>query len=123
MLYFIALGLLVAGVGGVSYLAFSKRDEVEMLEVKDSELFLLAKNYIRKAWRKMISILSGWVEDFSWNLIIQKMLSRARVNILKIDKMIAASLSRVRERSKKQKEREEYWKKVSGLVEDDEKPA
>lgn len=98
MLYFIALGLLVAGVGGVSYLAFSKRDEVEMLEVKDSELFLLAKNYIRKAWRKMISILSGWVEDFSWNLIIQKMLSRARVNILKIDKMIAASLSRVRER-------------------------
>lgn len=123
MLGFIALGLFVIGASCLSYLLIKRGSLLDEVEGSEWEWLVVLKSYWKKAIKRVGVFLKKMVEGLSWSMMVQKVLSRVRVWILKIDKTVASYLSQIREHSKKQKEREDYWKKVSGSVNDPDQPA
>lgn len=61
----------------------------------------------------------SWIKNFSFDKILQKVLSKIRVLFLKIENKTASCLEKLRENSKKRKlaEKEDnYWDKVKDLT-------
>lgn len=54
-------------------------------------------------------------KDFSSEIFLQKILSRIRIFVLRIENKIASSLQKLRERSlrKKAKENDNYWERIT----------
>lgn len=118
MLEIVTLTLFVIGLGGTLFIVFRRLPEVRL--ISESKVAVWSFPDTVKQYRKIVvSFVIEKVESFSWDLMIQTALSRVRVVVLKIDTRIASRLSTMRERSKKQKEREDYWKRISGLVKEE----
>ncbi len=114
----IALSFLVGSLTGIGVIVLRKIPELKKIEAPSVSIFSFAS----KLWSSFKNKLKGWrgkaSELFSWNMILQKTLSQIRVVALRVERKTGEWLSRAREKTRKEKEREAYWEKLSGLAAD-----
>ncbi len=115
----IALSFVVGSLTGMGFIVLRKIPELKKIEASSVSIF----SFTRKLWGSFKGKLKNWHEKiselFSWNTILQKILSQIRVTALRVERKTGQWLSRARERTRNKKEREAYWEKLSGLAAED----
>jgi hypothetical protein len=103
----IAAIILVSSLSGIGVIIYRKSSQ--LLELPETSLAQLN-------WRDKLAgakDFSLW-KDFSFEIFLQKILSRIRILTLKTDNKTSTWLQRLREKSQKDKVKEEdnYWERV-----------
>lgn len=62
---------------------------------------------------------SKYFKTSSFEILLQKVLSKIRILSLKIEKKTSFWLQRLREKSKKKEENDKYWEKLKGSINQD----
>lgn len=91
------------GMGTIVVLKIPELKKLPRLEKEKKDFFL--KTLFLKLKDKIVNL--------NWELWVQKILSRIRVWALKIETKTTKLLLKLRERAKKKKENEDFWKKIS----------
>ena len=114
MATFIAIIILLACLLGMGKLAFRKIPLLlklpEVLEIPEEEklAFRLRKKIQERSF----------IQDFSYEIFLQKVLSKIRILTLKTDNKASLWLQKLREKSKKKKinENDNYWEEIRKLT-------
>ena len=94
----ISLAVLIASFSVLAYLLIKKTPLlIELAEIPSKRM----ENPFLKIKGKLLEI--PFVKNFSWNTVLQKMLSRTRIIILKMESKIGDQLHFLRKSSKKKK--------------------
>jgi len=110
MATFIAIIILLACLLGMGLLAFRKipllLELPEVLETPEKEKLTFR---LRKKIQEM-----DFFRDFSYEIFLQKILSKIRILTLKTDNKASLWLQKLREKSKKKKinENDNYWEEI-----------
>ncbi len=113
----IASSFLVGSFAGMVVIALRNISAVRETELSPFSLF----SFLAKRWVGFKNRVAHWWKEseiFSWNIILQKILSQIRVAALRVERKTGEWLSRTRQKNRKRKEREEYWKELSRLSRD-----
>ena len=110
----IALGFLIGSMSGISILVLKKIPELRRVE--DTSSFSFESPSFKGVGHRFKAWYEKFLETFSWQAVIQKILSKIRIVALKVERKTGEWLSRSRKKSRKRKEREAYWKKLSHLA-------
>jgi len=92
----ISLAVLIASFSVLVYLLIKKAPL--LVELEDTPSKKMGNPFL-KIKRKLAEV--SFVKDFSWNTILQKILSKTRIIILKIENKIGDQLHLLRKSSKK----------------------
>jgi hypothetical protein len=103
----IAAIILVSSLSGIGVITYRKSSQ--LLELPEASL-------VQLNWKDKLAgakDFSLW-KDFSFEIFLQKILSRIRILTLKTDNKTSTWLQRLREKSQKDKVKEEdnYWERV-----------
>jgi len=116
----IALGFLIGSFSGISALVFKKIPELRKIKADQSPRLTFETSSLKGAGHRFKNWLEDFFKRFSWQTIVQKILSQIRIAALKVERKTGEWLSRARKKSRKRKEREAYWKKLSHLADKEE---
>lgn len=94
----ISLAVLIASFSVLVYLLIKKAPL--LIELENTRSKKMGNSFL-KIKRKLAEV--SFVKDFSWNTILQKILSRTRIIILKIENKIGDQLHLLRKSYKKKK--------------------
>lgn len=112
----IALSFLIGSLTGMAVVVFKKIPELKKIEAGSVSIF----SSTWERWSLLKTKLRDWrkrsLELFSWDIIIQKILSQIRIAALRVERRCGEWLSKARERTRREKEREAYWRKLSDLA-------
>ena len=83
---------------------------VELPEVSPRKKRQKVPGFFQKGIEKIKKI--GPFKSFSFEIFLQKLLSKIRILTLKTDNKTSNWLQKLREKSKKEKENDDYWQKL-----------
>lgn len=111
MVEIISLTILVLSLAGLVIVIFQKMPVLAGL-TKDSSSHFYFQNLLSQIQKKIKNI--SFLKNFSFEIFLQKLLSKTRIIFLRLENKIANILQKLREDSQKKKfiEDDDYWKKV-----------
>ena len=107
----IAIIILLCSVVGIGVIIFRKIPVlVELPEVSPRKKRQKVPGFFQKGIEKIKKI--GPFKSFSFEIFLQKLLSKIRILTLKTDNKTSNWLQKLREKSKKEKENDDYWQEI-----------
>ena len=101
----------IAGIGGLIALKMPELKSVRFETKKGRGL----QSHLVWAWRRLLKSVLAVSESISWEVFLQKALSKIKLIALRVETWANKSLCQIRERSRRKKENQVYWKKLSKL--------
>lgn len=115
MLEVVATIILFSGLIGMGTILFRKIPVLVQLPETPAGLGLKLK--IQKIVGKIKSFKFFKIPSF--DILLQKILSKIRILTLKIERKISTWLQKMREKSQKKEENDQYWQKIKESIEED----
>lgn len=113
MIEIIAGAVLAGSLTGIGILAFGKAQVLREMERPHFSFRASLKSRAKKGAAKASDFFDRMVEALSFDLILQKVLSKIRVLSLKLERISSLWLKDLREKTKEKKEREAYWERLT----------
>ena len=115
MVELIAVSILIICISGIAVIMYRKIPV--LVQLSETPIFPNFKSKIQKIKEKIKNFKSFKVSSFE--ILLQKILSKIRILTLKIESKTSSWLQKLRKKSQTKKENDQYWQKIKESIEED----
>jgi len=114
MTYFFGFSMFFVSIVGMGGLIALKMPELKSVRFETKQ-GRGVQRHLALAWRRLFKSALAVSESISWEVVLQKILSKIKLIALRVETWANKWLCQTRERSRRKKENQAYWKKLSKL--------